>query len=183
MRITKQLRHAAPLCGLALTLAAPALGAQQTMSPTVVTAASLSEAHALHERGEALRTSTMRKKDMKRAAKMHLRAAELRGEEAADSYTCLWTAAMLYYGAGDDGKAAELLERAAEQAANRGDVVNAASAFLDASSLASTMSQPERAVRLGRRAESLSTSPLLSTAQRASLRARMVGAREIASVR
>ena len=180
MRITKQLRHATPLCGLAIALAAPTLAAQQTMKPTVVTASAISEAHALHDQAEALRTSTIGKKDMKRAAKMHLHAADLRGEEAADNYTCIWTAAALYYGAGDNPRAASLLERAADQAANRGDVVNAASALIDASSLASTMSMPERAVRLARRAESLTTSPLLSDTQRAALRARISGAREVA---
>ena len=182
MPTTTQVRRLAPLCGLALALTAPMLGAQQTMKPTVVTAA-LSEAHELHERAEALRTSTIGRKDMKRAAKMHMQAADLRGDRDAETYTCLWTAANLYYGAGDNRKAGEVMEHAATQAADRGDVVNAASAYLDASFLATAMSQPERAVRLGRRAEGLTSSPLLSESQRATLRARIATAKEVALAR
>jgi hypothetical protein len=173
-------RHTAPVLGLLLAggLAPSPAAAQQPMSPTVVTASH--EAHALHERAEALRLGTIRRNDAKRAAKLHLRAAELRGEEHADSYSCLWSAANLFYAAGSPSKAGEVMERAATQAATRGDVVNAANAYLDASFLASERQQPGKAVELARRADALTTSPLLSATQRATLRARITRASEVA---
>ena len=66
------------------------------------------------------------------------------------------------------------MARAAESAVERGDVVLAAQSFSDAAIMAHETKQPARAWELGVRADVLTSSPLLTEAQRLALRERIV---------
>jgi hypothetical protein len=173
-------RRTLPLCALLGAIAAP-LAASAQLSPTIVTAPAVSDARALHEKAVAMgHAGTSRPKEMKRQAAMHLRAAQLRGDEHPDNQECLHTAANLLYSSGSTRDAFEVLKRAADQALSRGDVVNAAGTYLDAGLLATQLRQPEEAWRLGHKGALLAGSPLLSTEQRDALRARIVRTSELA---
>jgi hypothetical protein len=153
-------------------LGLPAVAAaQQSLEPEHVTVETTARADRLDTDAVTLQGSTDR---FGAAARMHERSAELRSAEDPRAATSLRTAAELRYYSGDSRAAANLMERAALQAAARGDVVTAANAYVDAGIIARELKQPERAADFGRRAEILMTSPLLSGAQRAALQGRIV---------
>ena len=105
-------------------------------------------------------------KQYRRAAELHLEAAELR--EFGDplrvrnqSY-----AARLYYYAGDKGKAQTTLETAADDARNAGDIITAADLYLDASYVATERKNAAEVHRLVEKAELLMSSPLVDAGTR-----------------
>src|SRR5688500_9753526 len=73
---------------------------------------------------------------MRKAATLHVKEAAVRSEADARQVDALVRAAQLYYYAGDALRGRELMEKAARSALQRGDVLRAAHAFLDAAFIA-----------------------------------------------
>jgi len=172
-------RHTAPHTALRLarlsalvaplTFLAPAAGAQ-LRDPVQITASRLAQANALSDRAASLYGSA---KKFKQAATLHVRAADLRAPGDARGYEDLNMAGHLYRAAGDAGRAREAMERAAEQAAARGDVFAAAKSYVDAGYLAIEERRSDRVPALALKAELLAGSPLLSDEQRAAIMGRI----------
>lgn len=162
------------VAGALLAVAASPLAAlaQQELQPVRVSPTeALVRAEALHAKGAKESESLDR---MKHASRLHQKSAELRAADDPRRAECMREAALLRYYAGDRRGATGLMERAAESAAVRGDVVVAAQSFSDAAIMAHETRQPARAWTLGVRADVLTNSPLLSESQRLALRERIV---------
>jgi hypothetical protein len=160
-----------PAVAAAILLAAPAAAlAQRQLEPVRVTAAAGAQADSFE--AAAARFELSRIKDFKKVARLYEASAELRGPEDVKRFSCLRMAALLRYGAGDESRAAENMALAAAHAAARGDVVNAATAYTDASLIAAEIRDGGQAVEYATAARLLSESPLLSDQQRLELRAR-----------
>ena len=144
---------------LLVTLALPGAATAQYQLPTVISSV---KADSLHEAAEAL-VAAHRYRD---AARLHRRSAELRPAEDALGFRCLSEAAALIYAAGDRTAARGDLARAADHALVRGDLRNAALAYLDAAWIAQEQRNPKQVWELGHRAEMLAESPLLGSADR-----------------
>ena len=151
--------------------AAPVL-AQGTLQPVRVTAEGVSHAQRLRAEAEALPT---RVDQFSKAARLYEQSAAARAAGDTAAPTCLRTAAFLRYYTGDSRASTDLMEKAARRSAEQGDVVSAATSYIDAAIIAVEDNQGGRALDLGRRAEQLAASPLLSDAQRDALRTRMAG--------
>lgn len=110
-----------------------------------------------------------------KAAGMREKAAELRAPDDPRGFTSLRTAAHLRYGRGQKLAASSLMERAADHASGRGDVYNAAEAYILAAIVNSELrsADPVHVRALVDRGTLLMTSPLLSAPQRESLRGRI----------
>lgn len=145
--------------------------AQWELAPVRVTASAVARADSLDAAASRRTISTLR--DFKKVARLHEESAQLRSAGDAKRFDCLQTAARLRYGANDRRRAVEDMEQAAQQAAARGDVVNAAGAYVDAAHVAAELRQGERAAEFVRAAQLLTQSPLLSDAQRTELRGRL----------
>jgi len=171
----RQARFAA--LAAAVALAAPgATSAQVPLERVNVTAARSAEADALSDKAAALYGSPRKFKD---AARLHLRAADLRAADDARAYDDLNMAARLYWSAGDVSRAHEVMVRAAEQAAARGDVVAAATSYVDAGFLAIDERRTDLVPELALKARLLASSPLLTEGQRAEIM-RRVGSPKVA---
>lgn len=157
----------------AIGVAAPGAAAQAQLAPRVseattradgATPESLSrEAFRLHENPDRWAES----------ARLHEESAELRGDGdplAFDGYR--WSG-ILYYHAGELGKSRKELERAADLALSYGDVESAATAYVLGAFVAQDAGDVSGTNRLGRKAERLASSPLLSPAQRDAIRDRI----------
>ena len=107
------------------------------------------------------------------AAKLYVRAAEIRVAGDPQRIMDLMMASRMSYYDGSTTRAWEIMERAAEEALAAGDVVNAAHAFVDASFLAKEAGANTRVIELARRAQLLTSSPLLETAQREAILSRI----------
>lgn len=103
------------------------------------------------------------------AARLHREAGELRGQGDMRAYVSFLHAARLYYHAGELRDSERMFEAAGERAAGVGDAYNAALAFLSGAAVAEENGRDKQAQELGWRAEELSRSTLLSTAQRGDL--------------
>jgi hypothetical protein len=79
----------------------------------------------------------------------------------------------LVYAAGDRSAARGNLALAADQALARGDLRNAAMAYLDAAWIAQEQRNPRQVYELGHRAEMLAESPLLGMSDRAAIMQRI----------
>jgi hypothetical protein len=162
------------VAGALLAVAATPVAAlaQQQLQPVRVSPSeALVRAEALHARGTHEGESLDR---LKKASKLHQQSAELRQADDPRRAECLRESALLRYYAGDRRGAAPIMVRAAESAVERGDVVLAAQSFSDAAIMAHETKQPARAWELGVRADVLTSSPLLTEAQRLALRERIV---------
>jgi hypothetical protein len=162
---------------LVLALGLPVIArGQQPLEPVrVVTDPRADE---LHDRAVALYGNVSK---FRQAARLHVMSAEFRAPEDPRAATCLRDAALLTYYSKRREEAGELMERAADRAAARGDVVTAANAYVDAAMIAEELKRPDRHFELGRKGEILMSSPLLSEEQRAALRARITHERQVAS--
>jgi hypothetical protein len=161
----------------AVTLAVPgAISAQTPLETVKITAARSAEANALSEKAASLYSTSRKFKD---AARLHMRAADLRAPGDAKGFDDLSMAAHLYWAAGDVSRAQESMERAAEHAAARGDIVAAARSYVDAGLLAIEDRHTDRVPELARKAELLASSPLLTEGQRAEIM-RRVGSPKVA---
>ena len=144
-----------------------AASAQQQLDPVRVTAASAERADSLHARAERHGIETLR--DFGKVAHLHEESAELRGDDDVRRFECLQMAAYLRHGAGSHRRAMENMEQAAQLAAARGDVMNAARAHIDAAYIAVDLKQGSRVKEHARAARLLTESPLITAAQRVEL--------------
>jgi hypothetical protein len=170
-RITalRSVRFATLAAAVALTAPATA-SAQVRLERVRITAAHSAEADALTKQAVALHG---RPGEYRRAATLHMRAAHQRVPGDPKAYYDLNTAAHLYRAAGNVWRAREVMERAAEHAAARGDVVAAATSFVDAGYLAIEARNTDRVPALALKAELLAESPLISDEQRAMIMRRV----------
>ena len=172
MRMTPRALTTVAAAALALAAVPAAALAQQHLQPVRVSPSeTLARAEALHGRGVEAGDSLNR---LKQAAKLHEGSAELRTVDDPQRTECLREAALLRYYSGDRSAASRIMVRAAESAAERGDVITAAQSFSDAAIIAHEMKQGARAWELGLRADVLTGSPLLNETQRLALRERIV---------
>jgi hypothetical protein len=151
---------------LLVTLAFPAAASAQYQLPTVISSFT---ADSLHQAAEALVTAH-RYRD---AARLHRRSAELRPAEDPLGYRCLSEAAALVYATGDRTAARGNLVLAGDHALARGDLRNAAMAYLDAAWVAQEQRNRRQVYELGHRAEMLADSPLLGASDRAAIMQRI----------
>jgi hypothetical protein len=147
---------------LLATLGLPSGASAQYRLPTVVSSA---KADSLHEAAVALVTAH-RWGD---AARLHRRSAQLRGAEDPLGFRCLSEAAALAYATGDRTGARNDKAAAASQALARGDLREAALAYLDAAWIAQEQKNPRQVWELGHRAEMLADSPFLGPSDRAAI--------------
>jgi len=170
-RITTLRRVRLATLAAAVAVAAPgAVDAQVRLERVRITAAHPAEADALTKQAVALHG---RPGEYRRAATLHVRAANLRAPGDPKGYYDLNTAAHLYRAAGNVWRAREVMERAAEHAAARGDVVAAATSYVDAGYLAIEARRTDGVPALALKAELLAESPLISEEQRSSIRRRV----------
>ncbi|HET7458499.1 MAG TPA: hypothetical protein VFJ74_12690 [Gemmatimonadaceae bacterium] len=164
---------------LTLVVAVPSVAsAQGTLRPVHVTAAPVENRGAQYQaEAEALPT---RIDQFAKAARLYERSALARPADDTATATCLRMAAFLHYYSGDSRAGASLMEKAARRAAEFGDVAVAAGSYIDAAIIAAEADQGEHALDLGRRAEQLTKSPLLTDSQRDALKIRMAGWHEVA---
>jgi hypothetical protein len=103
------------------------------------------------------------------AARVYRRSAEFRAVEDPLRVRCLTDAAALAYAAGDRSAARTDMAHAAELALARGDLREAALAYLDGAWIAQEQQNPRQVWELGHRAEMLADSPLLSESDRGAI--------------
>src|SRR5206468_8344514 len=111
------------------TLGLPAAASAQYQLPTLTSTA---RADSLHEAAAAL-VAAHRYGD---AARLHRRSAQLRDADDALGFRCLKDAAALAYASGDRSAARSHMAAAAGQALARGDLREAALAYVDAAWIA-----------------------------------------------
>lgn len=145
--------------------------AQQQLAPVRVTASVIAHADSLDARADSHPVATLR--DMPKVASLRERSAELRTDADPKRFAGFQTAAFLRYGAGDRRRALADMELAARSAAARGDVENAANAYIHAAHLALDLRQTARVVEYTNAARLLAESPLLTEEQRIVLRGRL----------
>lgn len=109
----------------------------------------------------------------KKAVRLLEASAELRGADDPAAYECLLYAGRIQAAIGDHRGARSNLEKAAEHALARGDIAEAANAFIDAAHAAVALKDARRAQDLVDRAGRLARSPLLPSDQRAVLESRL----------
>ena len=160
---------------LLATLGLPAAAAAQYQLPTITSSA---KADSLHEAAAAL-VAAHRWGD---AARLHRRSAQLRDADDPLGFRCLKDAAALAYATGDRSGARADMATAAGQALARGDLREAALAYLDAAWIAQEQKNPRQVWELGHRAEMLADSPLLGAADRAAILRRIERAPEAVRV-
>ena len=172
MPVTPRARLTVAAALVAVAVSPVAALAQQKLQPVRVSPTeTLVRAEALHAKGTKESESLDR---MKQASRLHEQSAKLRAPDDPRRAECMREAALLRYYSGDRRGAAGLMADAAESAVERGDVVLAAQSFSDAAIIAHETKQPARAWELGVRADVLTSSPLLTDAQRLALRERIV---------
>jgi len=164
---------------LSAALASPAaVRAQSTLAPVNVTASQAAEANSLDERAVALYS---RPNKWRKAAWLHEEAADRRAITDARAYHSLIMAGHIYYAARANGLAFEAMARGAERAAQIGDVVTAANAYVDAGLMAAEANRGEEIQEMARHAVALANSPLLSDEQRQAI-VKRVGYSEVAAL-
>ena len=156
-------------------LGLPAAASAQYQLPTLTSTA---RADSLHEAAAALGVAH-RYGD---AARLHRRSAQLRDADDALGFRCLKDAAALAYASGDRSAARSDMVAAAGQALARGDLREAALAYVDAAWIAQEQKNPRQVWELGHRAEMLADSPLLSASDRLAIMQRIERAPEAVQV-
>jgi hypothetical protein len=111
---------------------------------------------------------------LKKAALLRERAAELRAvDDPIGTVSLYWAARDRYY-SGQPKAARALMEAAGDRALVLGDVVNAATAYTEAAYISADIRDRKHARALASKARLLATSPMLSEAQRDQLRTRLL---------
>ena len=150
----------------ALALPAAARG-QQPLDPIQVSVRA-TEAEKLEARANAyLESGAWR--NLGKAAGLREKAASLRAAEDPRGFTSLQMAALLRHALKQRPAAIGLMQRAAEQAMARGDVFNAATAYVNVAFIALEMRDGELAKRSVEKSSLLMHSPLLDATQREAL--------------
>jgi hypothetical protein len=108
---------------------------------------------------------------------LHQKAAALHAADDGRGSRCLELAGSLQYANGERRAARAAMEAAADRALARGDVMQAADAYVKASIIAFELRDGAGGAALARRARRLADSPLLSADQRAAITARIVARR------
>jgi hypothetical protein len=150
------------------TLGLPSATSAQHRLPTITTVVA---ADSLHASAVTMAQTTYRWRD---AASLHRRSSALRPAADSMGFRCLTSAAHLSFAADDLASAQSDMEEAAAHALARGDVEKAAHAYADAAWVARERKHPARASELGRQAEVLASSPLLSSTKRIGILERFV---------
>lgn len=115
------------------------------------------------------------------AGQLHRRAALLRGIDSA-AVSSFRSAAWMFSAAGENGHARGMMERAAERAADVGDVERAANCLIDAALLAAAGGREDKVPALLARMHALLTSPLLADDRRAEILQRVGASATLASI-
>lgn len=156
--------------------------AQQPLAPVQVEATVISEQKQLADRldaeASALRTSPKRYFE---AGQLHRRAAFLRGNDSA-AVSSFRSAAWMFSAAGENGLARSMMEKAAERAADVGDVERAAHCLIDAALLAAASGREDRVPELLGRMHAVLTSPLLAEDRRSGILQRVGASATLAAV-
>lgn len=108
-----------------------------------------------------------------KASKLLLQAAQERELGDPERIRDLHMASRLAFYKGDEGKALELMTRAAEESLSVGDVIAAAHHFADAAFLAKENNRVVEAAELVKKATLLAASPLIAKQDRAAILARV----------
>lgn len=157
--------------GLIAALQASPLDAQQTVAMVTSTRSAPPEKAAeLERKAEELYSQPSR---YAQAARLLVRAAELRTPDDPAHVSNLSMASRLFFYAGEKMQAFALMERAADAALSAGDVLTAAHGFVDASHLAAQNGRGNDVVRLVERARLLTSSPLLAERDRSDVKSRL----------
>jgi hypothetical protein len=152
---------------LAFALPDDALSQTSSAVATGVT----SEADAIHQEAVALYTDPSRHGQ---AARLLRQECELRAPEDPATFRCLSMGARLFYYTGELLDARAMMEEAADNALQRGDVMAAARSYLEAASIALKQNRGEKkAAELIGKGRLLSSSPLLSDSQRGWIQAKI----------
>jgi hypothetical protein len=150
----------------ALTLPAAARG-QQALDPIQVSVRA-SEADKLEARADALLQSGSWR-DLGKAAGLREKAASLRAPTDPRAFTSLQMAALLRHAMKQRPAAVGLMQQAAEHAMARGDVFNAATAYVNTAFIAVELRDIDLARRSVEKGTLLLHSPLLTETQRLTL--------------
>lgn len=170
------MRH--PSAGLVIILcciAAPtSASAQQAAPPDITSIDGTTDADRaaaeLHDRALALHADI---RAFPRAARLHLRSAELRDASDPKAVESLSLAAALFWHSGRLSDASAAAEAAAQRALSIGDVFTAANRNVDRAVIAVQLGEPYAARAALRRAHLLSLSPHLTGAQKTHIRNRI----------
>ena len=154
---------------LSWMLAVPAI-ADQGADGAIRATPEPDRAEELRNRAESLFSEP---KQWKKAVRLLEKSAELREANDPEAYECLMYAGRIRAALGDLRGARIALEKAAAHALARGEVVDAANAFIDAAHAAAGLKDRVGAQALVDRATLLTQSPLLSVQQRSILEARI----------
>lgn len=154
---------------LAILSAAPVLAGQGSEA-SVRPDPEPEKAEQLREQAEALFSQP---KQWKKAVRLLEQSAELRAADDPEAYDCLMYAGRIRAAIGDLRGAREDLEKAAAHALARGEIIDAANAFIDAAHAAVALKDARGARDLVERASLLTQSPLLSMQQRNHLQSRI----------
>lgn len=168
-------RHLLGSAAAIATLGALALpsvaGAQQPLKRVWVTATNSAADRLDNQAAEYEASGNLHR--FGKAARLRERAASLRAPDDPAGFAGLQRAAHLRYGIGHIREAGYLMERAGDQAIARGDVFNAASAYIDAAYVAADQRDAERVRHFVSRGTLLMHSPLLSAPERDRLAGRV----------
>lgn len=161
-----------PLCwttAVVMILTVPAAArAQQPLDPVQVSART-TQADKLDARAAA-HEATGSRREWAKAAALRERAARLRAPEDPRGFRSLQAAALVRHALREHPAAIALMERAADGALARGDVFNAATAYVDVAYLAAETGDAERVRQFVTKGSLLMHSPLLSAPDRDVLR-------------
>ncbi len=151
-------------------LAATVIGAASAAAQLPGAGDEAEEIARLESRAEELLHST---RNYGRVASLFHQAADLRAPADAKGVHDLMMAARLSYYAGRETDAVRYFRNAGERAIAMGDVITAASAFLDGAWVAGKRGRGVQATALLDRARLLSYSPLIESADKALLQSRI----------
>jgi tetratricopeptide (TPR) repeat protein len=165
---TMMTKSFAALAALVVVAAATPAAAVQAAAPghEAVDRPSPARAEQLSAQAQQLLSEP---RQWRRAARMLEQSAQLRPASDEQAYVVLVQAARIRMAVGDLTTAREDLKKAATHALDRGAVLDAAHALLDAAAVAVEEKQAEEAAQLAGRATLLAQSPLISEAQRVSI--------------
>ncbi len=156
--------------GLLLALNGAPVAAQTELAMAARVGGPIEKAVELEQKAQALYNQPDRYAD---AARLHVRAAELRPVGDPMHIRDLAMAGRLFFYAGKKAEALDAMESGATAALSAGDILSAANAFVDASHLAAAVGRMQDAARLSERAKLLTNSPLLSAADRSYITRRL----------
>ncbi len=152
-----------------LLLSAPSVAQAQSSSTVSDEAQREAEAHEMVVKAEKASQDIG---SFREAALLYRQAAEILGDHPEAAHHLVQAGRLAYY-TGREGQAIQDFEAAGEQALAWGDVVTAAQSFLDAAWVAAEEHRGSQALTLARRAEKLSSSPLIQRQERMALLSRI----------